>query len=132
MRISDWSSDVCSSDLQCRSPHPELVLRGVDGGERDDTQFAGSYPAEPRDRHVGWDVKPSPQETVNNGQRKGVAGAEQGRWPRLHCEYHFDKAFEVGNRGARGVVSLKAVGVEGGAMKRRARAVETALKLMHE
>src|SRR3546814_1169884 len=24
MRISDWSSDVCSSDLQCRASLPEL------------------------------------------------------------------------------------------------------------
>src|SRR3546814_7167167 len=27
MRISDWSSDVCSSDLAC---HPQAVTRGLD------------------------------------------------------------------------------------------------------
>src|SRR3546814_7070433 len=26
MRISDWSSDVCSSDLQVHAKHPDMVL----------------------------------------------------------------------------------------------------------
>src|SRR3546814_1556950 len=32
MRISDWSSDVCSSDLERRAPSRRLVWRGGDGG----------------------------------------------------------------------------------------------------
>src|SRR3546814_10609305 len=59
MRISDWSSDVCSSDLFARQPHPDAEfarrLRGVERGcgiER------GVEPAQrlahrPRDRACG-------------------------------------------------------------------------------
>src|SRR3546814_17150057 len=39
MRISDWSSDVCSSDLLQRSgrlQHVLAVVRGIEHGERSD------------------------------------------------------------------------------------------------
>src|SRR3546814_10363854 len=42
MRISDWSSDVCSSDLLCRGRLASCVLLG------DDTE---DHPSPPRRRH---------------------------------------------------------------------------------
>src|SRR3546814_9730481 len=52
MRISDWSSDVCSSDLDPRavargteSPHPVAV--GVAGGVAEDPWLAGDRGDEP-------------------------------------------------------------------------------------
>src|SRR3546814_6292385 len=41
MRISDWSSDVCSSDLrggvrQCGRPLPDELVPGLDGGAADE------------------------------------------------------------------------------------------------
>src|SRR3546814_3666488 len=33
MRISDWSSDVCSSDLKPEDKYPKLVLRSDDDAE---------------------------------------------------------------------------------------------------
>src|SRR3546814_11902138 len=32
MRISDWSSDVCSSDLRCRAPGPRASAIGAPAG----------------------------------------------------------------------------------------------------
>src|SRR3546814_2750130 len=39
MRISDWSSDVCSSDLRCSSP-----LNGVTQGSRSSSDPSGRTP----------------------------------------------------------------------------------------
>src|SRR3546814_9073308 len=46
MRISDWSSDVCSSDLSCRSESPQSVrsrIRAVPGWQHhaDDSRYRG-------------------------------------------------------------------------------------------
>src|SRR3546814_14053210 len=40
MRISDWSSDVCSSDLKVRVPLPEIQIfgGGAHAGRRTDVQ----------------------------------------------------------------------------------------------
>src|SRR3546814_5406241 len=41
MRISDWSSDVCSSDLRCRLPHHEARdIEDVDAEILDDEPIA--------------------------------------------------------------------------------------------
>src|SRR3546814_17158277 len=39
MRISDWSSDVCSSDLRLRTANPAFLLRAFD--ESDQAHYAG-------------------------------------------------------------------------------------------
>src|SRR3546814_9918266 len=69
MRISDWSSDVCSSDLHCRR------RRGPDAAD----------PAVPRPRrlpdavtaaHPGLDGRPAPR---RRGAAPAVAGGQQRR-----------------------------------------------------
>src|SRR3546814_19757534 len=59
MRISDWSSDVCSSDLCCRGRCSTRLLRGV--GERrigvDGVVDAGSVAHVPRRRFPAPDRK---------------------------------------------------------------------------
>src|SRR3546814_2730745 len=38
MRISDWSSDVCSSDLACRTAENHLVIESVSAGDAGEAQ----------------------------------------------------------------------------------------------
>src|SRR3546814_2684863 len=64
MRISDWSSDVCSSDLQ-----PRLEIGRVDGGD----DFALFYPVVEIDvhrQHLAGNLRTD----FHRGQRLEVAG----------------------------------------------------------
>src|SRR3546814_426812 len=60
MRISDWSSDVCSSDLKetvladfTRAGERIVMLRGGDGG-RGNASYKSSTNRAPRQHGVGW------------------------------------------------------------------------------
>src|SRR3546814_961578 len=56
MRISDWSSDVCSSDLDSRLGHREFGVSGRDaefGRERDADATAHRDPVHERDHRLG-------------------------------------------------------------------------------
>src|SRR3546814_6004293 len=58
MRISDWSSDVCSSDLGCRARDLAAVQRGSDGAATGDPprrcrQAGGLVHAHARDPEIG-------------------------------------------------------------------------------
>src|SRR3546814_10862497 len=44
MRISDWSSDVCSSDLRPRRPSALAVCRDEEGGRTDERMLCSSLP----------------------------------------------------------------------------------------
>src|SRR3546814_9337610 len=55
MRISDWSSDVCSSDLTRRKEHGDIVRRRHDG-EVADAQITGRTDGVEADRHAGRGV----------------------------------------------------------------------------
>src|SRR3546814_9478215 len=84
MRISDWSSDVCSSDLQA-SPHP--AWSGIVGREREMilpecvqllAQIARAAP------QIALDAVPIDAETRGRrrhqlGQTEGVLGRHDGR-----------------------------------------------------
>src|SRR3546814_5071649 len=70
MRISDWSSDVCSSDLKSR--------RGCgNGGERSSTINSNTDPAlaamTPGPKNYAWDmIKQSPLESADRQMRELV------------------------------------------------------------
>src|SRR3546814_19853593 len=70
MRISDWSSDVCSSDLKSR--------RGCgNGGERSSTINSNTDPAlaamTPGPKNYAWDmIKQSPLERADRQMRERV------------------------------------------------------------
>src|SRR3546814_30582 len=80
MRISDWSSDVCSSDLQderlhadvCR--HQMLALAQARLGRRVDIVTG-------RPELIGYRL-PAP------AAMKGAMNENEGRLPRLGCEGH--------------------------------------------
>src|SRR3546814_3152317 len=60
MRISDWSSDVCSSDLGLRQPHEHLARRhrpfgGREAVAREEDQRGPRGLLHPRDRIGGGD-----------------------------------------------------------------------------
>src|SRR3546814_2592937 len=73
MRISDWSSDVCSSDLQAT-----LVVPGVDLG---DPQHAGAREARPADPSrlpaAAAILGAGPQHPHARAQLLGAVGTEQ-------------------------------------------------------
>src|SRR3546814_10863300 len=58
MRISDWSSDVCSSDLECRE---QQVLRHNVGARQavEQRRFAGVGIADQRDHRPGRALPPA-------------------------------------------------------------------------
>src|SRR3546814_11695551 len=66
MRISDWSSDVCSSDLAQAPPDPRAQFGGGGAGEGDRQQV--------RQRHAA----PQQQAQDPRGQGEGLAGAGTG------------------------------------------------------
>src|SRR3546814_7281342 len=73
MRISDWSSDVCSSDLDvCR--HQMLALAQARLGRRVDIVTG-------RPELIGYRL-PAP------AAMKGAMNENEGRLPRLGCEGH--------------------------------------------
>src|SRR3546814_1320788 len=49
MRISDWSSDVCSSDLQCAQNRRQCTYEGIIKGALRFGQAHGTQ------QHIGWD-----------------------------------------------------------------------------
>src|SRR3546814_11728920 len=55
MRISDWSSDVCSSDLRIRqSLEPVIVIGGGSERHGDDGHVVGVDGLDQRDTRVRW------------------------------------------------------------------------------
>src|SRR3546814_8630063 len=83
MRISDWSSDVCSSDLAAR-PRGQAVQaaehveqRGGDGGRRRDRSRPGAAGARLRDRsHDRYE--PGAAEAAERGRRPGGGAGPRG------------------------------------------------------
>src|SRR3546814_5064606 len=69
MRISDWSSDVCSSDLQHRRPAPvEIAV--------DDNHAAVQHRADPAGRQVVEAQRAPRQQGAQKLCRAGIAAAE--------------------------------------------------------
>src|SRR3546814_2892411 len=65
MRISDWSSDVCSSDLRCRAQHPGPVPIGAGGAQhRDARPSTASYRADRRCRPLRSPADPASSGSV--------------------------------------------------------------------
>src|SRR3546814_10127324 len=66
MRISDWSSDVCSSDLQRRGAPPHQGRRGAHQRRRHRRRATDRRARRPRPRRlhqaVGWQEAPRPGE----------------------------------------------------------------------
>src|SRR3546814_10424452 len=82
MRISDWSSDVCSSDLQGRN--------AGQGAGRSGCQAAPGRTARGDPRAVAPEPQRRPAAArldVRNGRTQGEA-ARSARWPRLRSEEH--------------------------------------------
>src|SRR3546814_13130286 len=79
MRISDWSSDVCSSDLNCTPKGGKIAhLAGAEGEARIARVFPGKQISQGRDKHgggVGGKGQPTPttsREGVGEGKRGAV------------------------------------------------------------
>src|SRR3546814_5750026 len=95
MRISDWSSDVCSSDLLCACP-PERTVDAAQKESQPRAPVQNAYPglggrhiarAAPRARHLGRPLESAPiRRRPGAGSRlrqlgaKSRSGAENG-WP---------------------------------------------------
>src|SRR3546814_18912292 len=81
MRISDWSSDVCSSDRVGRGPEAGLVLQDLEG-ERADLEGNGGFAAIPlaadgEDLAADLpDVGPAPLDHVGGGRQAPAGGVE--------------------------------------------------------
>src|SRR3546814_2860368 len=52
MRISDWSSDVCSSDLQQREEHPGQVEPDLEPEQLEELYLPGEHPGLHRLRRI--------------------------------------------------------------------------------
>src|SRR3546814_1772399 len=84
MRISDWSSDVCSSDLRCVTTVPRLrvQLRRVHSVQRADT--CRSFE---RDTHLYSSSEDSSSGRVRSEERrvgKECVGTCRSRWSPYH------------------------------------------------
>src|SRR3546814_14543159 len=113
MRISDWSSDVCSSDLEEGGVgfDEQPVLRQPFGGRLQ----VGGIPErhDPRDRDIEAEIERPPREIVACGEAMDDAGI--GRLPHLLAEQ-------------RERVRLRLAGVDDDRQPRRLRRVDMATK----
>src|SRR3546814_6925990 len=95
MRISDWSSDVCSSDLAGHDDRIGVVVGGGCGGEQDDgnKQAHGRFSrwfdarlANRREKSTIW--LPAPETGVGRSEERSVGkeGVSTGRtrWSPIH------------------------------------------------
>src|SRR3546814_13024073 len=82
MRISDWSSDVCSSDLIAPSRQPEIVAPGqpFDSAEPQRREFRIGVVDRRRGSRLGIDLGDASR------QRRRLAGAEEARIARQATE----------------------------------------------
>src|SRR3546814_1343284 len=74
MRISDWSSDVCSSDLLAHRPRRDSVAIGEPGREVGSERFVG--PAADPGFLVGADVERAPSVRRRPGELVAVVERE--------------------------------------------------------
>src|SRR3546814_8881685 len=82
MRISDWSSDVCSSDLIAPSRQPEIVAPGqpFDSAEPQRREFRIGVVDRRRGSRLGIDLGDASRE------RRRLAGAQEARSARQATE----------------------------------------------
>src|SRR3546814_6174024 len=82
MRISDWSSDVCSSDLIAPSRQPEIVAPGqpFDSAEPQRREFRIGVVDRRRGSRLGIDLGDASR------QRRRLAGAQEARSARPATE----------------------------------------------
>src|SRR3546814_7378211 len=80
LRISDWSSDVCSSDLWCEDP-PRQRQRWRDGGDQRSRRIGRGEDAAGDLRRTGTAVSADVPLVARNDLRAGSAddGVEIGR-----------------------------------------------------
>src|SRR3546814_20194145 len=64
MRISDWSSDVCSSDLRARRRSQATVTARGNGCLQSDSTCSPSGDASRGHSGVGWEAKKEPRTTA--------------------------------------------------------------------
>src|SRR3546814_16979747 len=77
MRISDWSSDVCSSDLACRRR----------GGLQHETGSATDAKAEGQPGGVPENAVTKVQQGMEAGDHGRVVGVGHPLWPRLSLPF---------------------------------------------
>src|SRR3546814_1070520 len=89
MRISDWSSDVCSSDLPCVPPYRFSAGKGRDRQKRGSQAERGSM-AGTCERHVLELAGAGDEEedTRNDQRRAGFCDNHGGRHTRFRSEEH--------------------------------------------
>src|SRR3546814_3871747 len=92
MRISDWSSDVCSSDLASLTSHE------TPGESRADSSFSGDYPASRRNDRPNSDVGQWARYDAGSGEalRADLAGYSLSDRDRRLVEYIIDALDEDG------------------------------------
>src|SRR3546814_17509166 len=89
MRISDWSSDVCSSDLPKADARPlaDSLIAALNRSAPEDWENGGN---DWDDYYASW-IKFAPQDAAR------IFGAQLGRWFRLNPEGHpFKRRYEDG------------------------------------
>src|SRR3546814_2898563 len=83
MRISDWSSDVCSSDLNTDNPHVHLLVRGRDQDGADlviSRDYISRGLRGQAERLVSLELGPRSDQEVSVTLRREVSAE---RWTRL-------------------------------------------------
>src|SRR3546814_14122714 len=85
MRISDWSSDVCSSDLRAWSPHPRSAAQLRCANDDRLVQVRqGSGAGNDQADHMAWPRQPRSHLLVYRG-RSGTAGSGVSSDNRSSC-----------------------------------------------
>src|SRR3546814_8481657 len=77
MRISDWSSDVCSSDLRRKVSNTELIKRGIDSTDYEIVKRNGirfRHIASEGETTVSLAVEASRKALANSGQTADSVG----------------------------------------------------------
>src|SRR3546814_10971191 len=81
MRISDWSSDVCSSDLLCQRRCDALQIAALDGAEGPEVDDRAERPCDGRDARPDriLDIVDGPDQGIGDalGRREFEDGAER-------------------------------------------------------
>src|SRR3546814_14412090 len=97
MRISDWSSDVCSSDLlgTAFERQPELIREAAEGRSQSAVQAMNKEaevridPFQRADRFVeGWQqLQRQREELVRDGDLRGAKQIGRASWRERVCQY---------------------------------------------